>query len=184
MRDLTTTIQPSELQRIRALLAENPPQAFDENAAADYPRMLFNGTYLDSQREWKDNPDPLLKKKFAEKMVFSTHVVFDIDEEQDALLDGWKRSPADFLDPSKDPRIPVGREARKVALSQKLSQADEIRALTLRLAELTGRPVEQSAPVVEARAKRQYTRRKKRLTRRRPAHVAAAAVSDPPAPTE
>lgn len=200
-RDLTTTIKPEELTRIRALLAENPPMPVDPDAIAEYPRMLYHSSYLENQQAWKDEADPLKKKLFVEKMKVAVHIVTDVDEEMEFLADGWKHSPADFLDPSKDPRVPVGREARKNALSQRLSREDEIRNLTLRLAELTGRPLSTQIDALEPgqtlvakagtyseapRAKRAYTKRKRRITRRRPSQVAAAraAVGDTEPPEQ
>ncbi len=115
-------------------------------------------------------------------MAVAVHIVQDTDEHEDFLRDGWKESPADFLDPDKDPRIPVGRELRRAAMQNKLSKEDEIRHLQLRLAELQGRQAPVEAAATE-RPKRTYTKRKRRITRRRPSQVAAARAAvegDPP----
>ncbi len=177
--DLTKTLGADELARVRALLAENPPDMPEPGQVTQYPRMLFHKNYLDNQQAWKDEVDDLKKKKFVEKMASSVHIVLDIEEEEEFLLDGWKRSPADFLPPDKDPRIPVGREARRVAAQQRLSREDEIQQLRLRLAELTGR---QAPMATEAPAPR---RRRRRTIRRRPSQVAkATAVADGPPPVQ
>lgn len=169
--DLTKTLDPAELTRIRALLAENPPDLPEPGGRVLYPTMLFHSSYLDAQLEWKKTKDELVKKTLIEKMQVATHTVIDADEAEEFLLDGWKRSPADFLAPDRDPRIPVGRELRKSLSQQRLSREDEIQQLKLRLAELTGRP----APTVEVApvTRRPYKRRSK-LRARRPSQVATA----------
>jgi len=168
--DLTKTLAPSELARIRTLLAENPPDMPEPGAITQYPRMLFHASYLENQLEWKKTKDELLKKTFVEKMVVATHIVTDVDEEEEFLLDGWKHSPADFLPPEKDPRVPVGRELRKSLTQQRLSREDEIQQLKLRLAELTGRP----APQVDAAPTRRPYKRRSKLRARRPSQLAKA----------
>ncbi len=168
--DLSKTLDTAELTRIRALLAENPPNLPEPGAVTQYPRMLFHASYLEAQVGWKGTKDELAKKTFIEKMQVATHIVIDVEEEEEFLLDGWKHSPADFLPPDKDPRIPIGRELRKSLTQHRLSREDEIQQLKLRLAELTGRPAPQAAAPV---SKRPYKRRSK-LRAKRPSQVAAA----------
>lgn len=138
-QDLTKTLDPKEVNRLRALLAKSPEldEDFGESGG-DYPRMLYNEKFLDAQHRWQTDLDPLLKKRATEEMRLATQVVFDIDEETDYLKDGWKHSPADFLDSAHDPRIPRGREARKASAQQRASAKDEIVQLRRRLAELEG----------------------------------------------
>jgi hypothetical protein len=181
--DLSKSLDPAELTRIRALLAENPPNLPEPGAVTQYPRMLFHASYLEAQQEWKKTKDETIKKVCVEKMAVAVHIVTDVEEEEEFLLDGWKHSPADFLPPDKDPRIPVGRELRKALGQQRLSREDEIQSLRLRLAELTGR----TAPAVAepVREKRPYTRRKKLRTRRTSqvakARAAVETAAAPPA---
>lgn len=149
-QDLTKTLEQAEILRLRALLAERPDLSDMPEGGGEYPRMLFHESFLEAQRAWKKQPHPETKKTASEAMAFATHVVFDADEETEYLADGWKRSPADFLPPEKDPRIPVGREARKAHAQQAQSREREIRELRARLAELTGEiaplPVPVAAP--------------------------------------
>jgi hypothetical protein len=77
-----------------------------------------------------------------------------------------------------DPRIPVGREAKRVAAQQKMSREEEIEALMLRLAELRGEPVLQ-APSGESRQEEVIERsaaprRRGKGKKRRPSRLRAA----------
>ncbi len=132
-----------------------------------FPRMLFTAAFGPAQADYATHADPLIKKRAIEIMATAVRTVEDAEEEIEALEDGYKASPADFL--AIDPRIPQGREAKRHAARQAVSQAEEILQLRRRLAELTGSAGE-PAPV---RASAPAPTRSHRA--RRPAAVEAAA---------
>ena len=147
-RDLTTALDPIEARRRQALLTPPMVVAADPNEGADYPRMLFSKAYVDAERAWRDAIDPLEQQQHAEAMKRGYVLVFSLEEEDEYLQEGYKSSPADHM--AVDPRIPVGREARKSLAARRLSDADELRALRRRYAGLTGRNLEEEpepAPV-------------------------------------
>lgn len=147
--DLTKQLDTKELARLRAILAENPVEELPPGTLTRYPRMLYHESFVEAQLSWKEDPRPEIKKLAAEKMKVATVVVFDPDEEAEYLQDGWRRSPADFM--KIDPRIPVGREARRAQIQTKQSRQAEITELKLRLAELMGqRPADDEKDGPEA----------------------------------
>lgn len=167
-----TTLDKDELTRVRALIAEQPP--IEPGQVGRYPQMLYHSSYGEAQTDWRKNPDELQKKTAAEKMKTSTVIVFDAEEELEFLEDGWKRSPADFM--AVDPRVPVGREAKRAAAAQALSRDDEILMLQRRLAELRGTPVF-TGPKTDDDPTPVRTRKPRTVKGRRPTRAAALAAA-------
>lgn len=164
MRDLTQTLDAVELRRIRALLAESQPD-LDPDAMTQYPRMLYHAGFYEAQQAWVRETDERAKKLQMERMAALVKIVTNEDDEQDLLLDGWKREHVAFLPADQDPRIPVGREARIAARQGHLSKDEEIRRLRLRLAELTGEatlPPSTPKPTTTVRAALRKSHHKKK----------------------
>lgn len=99
-----------------------------------YPKMLYEKGFVDAQRRYKDETDPKLIQKAHDDMKRTCKQVWGHEEELEYLEDGWRTSPADLMD--VDPRIPLGREGRRSAREKRLSVADELERLELRMAEL------------------------------------------------
>lgn len=135
-----------EIQRLRALVAQRPDLSDMPEAGGDYPRMVYHEKFVQAQQDWKDATDPNVQKVAAQRMKLATHTVFDSEEEMEFLADGWRLSPADFM--AHDPRIPMGREARKAGKAQEQSKDDRILALRRQLAALTGEVPTEGAPVI------------------------------------
>jgi hypothetical protein len=154
--DLTTTLNAAELARVRSMLAQQPPEETDPALLAAFPRMLYHETYLENQAQWKTETDETKKKVFHSRMGMAIQVVHDVDELHEYLLDGWKESPADFLPPDKDPRVPIGREARKAEAQRAMSVQDEIAMLTARLAALQAAVDSRPAQPVSDQPKRSH----------------------------
>lgn len=184
----TKTLDPGEVARLRALLADNPTIEPSPDALSKYPRMVYRAGYLEVVQEWRGEVDELKKKKLFEQRKALEFIVFDAEEEEQFLLDGWKRSPADFMDATRDPRLPVGREARKAAAQRAYSKEEEIQQLRLRLAELTGRVAEAAPVVVDTlqadtiipTKRRGRPRKKLIVTQRRSPIAAARAAAETP----
>ena len=135
-RDLTKSLDEKEVRRLRTLLADNPQISEAPEAGGDYPKMMYGKGYIEAEAELRRNPDPLVKKAQVETMRQLVTVVWDSEEESQAIEDDWRSSPADFLPPDKDPRIPRGAEGRRAAVQKKLTIAEERMRLTQRLREL------------------------------------------------
>lgn len=154
-QDLTKTLDAAEVVRLRALLQERPDLG-EPMETGDYPKILYHEKYYAAQQEWRTFVgDPTGRTRLAEIMKLSTHKVFDSDEEEEYLADGWKANPADHLSSDDDPRIPRGMEARRAQKATKADRQAEIQALRRRLAELTGEvePRLAAAPVKVAKTR-------------------------------
>jgi hypothetical protein len=155
-QDLTKTLDAAEVIRLRALLQERPDLG-EILETGDYPKILYHQKFYAAQQEWRTSTDPSAKQRLAEVMKLASHKVFDSEEEEDYLADGWKANPADHLEEKDDPRIPRGLEARRALKATKVDRQQEVLALRRRLAELTGEvepPTQMAAPAKVAKRRK------------------------------
>lgn len=175
-RDLSKSLDDKEVRRLRTLLADNPQIAEAPESGGDYPKMMFGKGYLEAEAELRRNADPLVKKAQTEAMRQLVTVVWDPEEETQAIEDDWRSSPADFLPPDKDPRIPRGAEGRRAAVQKKLTIAEERMRLMQRLRELEAMdPEAEPEPVAAAVKASFHTPAKKpaKSAAKEPQHVSA-----------
>lgn len=163
MRDVTKILSDSDLLKLKALLSQTPDKPIDPDAFEEYPKMLFDPGWLVGYRLIQNNTDPLIVKEAKEKMKMLQVIVWNIDEEEEYLLDGWKADPNVFIIEENiakgmknpDPRVPIGREGRRAAEHAKLTRQQELAQIRRRFAELTGKrlsdePEAEDAPVMVA----------------------------------
>lgn len=148
--DLSKTLDPRELAKIRALIGERPDLSGVPTPQGDelYPKLLYHPAFYAAQQAWKTNADPKEKSRLQNDMTRATQKVLDLEDELAWLEDGWLLSYADALPKDQDPRIARGREGRRAAVENARSVQDEIAELQRRLAVLTGAVGAAPTPIV------------------------------------